>query len=153
MKTKVLTGLSLILFVLAGFATAEEHKTSAEKNREHSAKTVRQAPRGRGQSANRDQMYREMLAKRAESHRASIKELMDIKKLADEEGAVKTAAALQEMIDKKNDEFKKNMERFEMGRRQRSEKLKTREKKADDDTDKPQEDHGKHEDHDQDDDG
>lgn len=123
MKTKVLTGLCLILFVMTGFAAAASERSAGPAGiRQPAPQSARPTATPRAQG-NREQMYQEMLAKRTEEHQAAVKELEDIKKLAEEEGATKTAEALQKMIDKKNDEFKQNMDRMNRVRRGRTEQL------------------------------
>lgn len=44
------------------------------------------------------------------NHQELIGQLTEIKKMAEEEGASKTAQAIQQLIDKRNEEFKKNAE-------------------------------------------
>jgi len=92
--------------------------------------TTRQAPERRaarpGATADREAAFRDMLAGRADAHAAAMKELADLKKLAEEENATKTAAAIQAMIDKKNAEYNKSVEQFERQRRERAEQLQKR---------------------------
>lgn len=75
---------------------------------------------------NREAMVKEMMAKRADVHAKAIEELAAIKKLAEEENATKTAAAIQAMIDKKNEEYKKDAEQAERQRRERAEQVQKR---------------------------
>jgi hypothetical protein len=56
------------------------------------------------------------------NHQELIGQLTEIKKMAEEEGASRTAGALQGLIDKRNEEYRKNVEemqnrRMEMQRR------------------------------------
>jgi len=69
---------------------------------------------------------RQMLASRADIHKKAIDELEEIKKIAQEEGAVRTVEAVQKMIDKKNDEYKKGIEAFTRMQRERAEQIRQR---------------------------
>ncbi len=141
MKTKVLVTLSLILFVMAGLVKAEEKKTDAgrkdrpgmkmhEMRRDRAPKAP--DPRGRGRSGqSREQMIKDMQSRRNKVHQAALQELKDIKKLAEEEGATKTAEAIQKLIDKKDAEYKQEIQRFEQIRRQRAEMVQKRAKDRD----------------------
>lgn len=131
MKTKVLVTLSLILFVTAGLVKADAEKSQRSDldvqkiQRERASKLAESRSRGRsGQS--REEMLKEMKTKRAKAHLAAMQELKDIKKLAEEEGATKTAEAIQKLIDKKDAEYKQEIQKFEQIRKQRSEQVQKR---------------------------
>ena len=147
MKKTVLIALGLMLFVMSGFVTAAEKEGTAEDTkvrirpmpagREGQAPKVNAAAEarrdrltsrtGRGQSPTaRNEMYREMMAKQAETHRTALKELEDIKKIAEEEGATKTAEAIQALIDKKDADYKQNIEKFEKARAERAARVEQR---------------------------
>jgi hypothetical protein len=51
----------------------------------------------------------DMLSRRKREHQATIKELEDIKKIAESENATKTAEAIQKMIDTMDAEFKNQL--------------------------------------------
>lgn len=128
---KKLSTIILILLVSVIVLAASEDQAKEASTQEKPSvqdKAVRQpgqASRRRG-PVDRSQMYREMLARRAEEHQKAIAELVAIKEIAEEEGATRTVEALQKMIDKKNAEYKKNAERFEMQRRQRADQIRQR---------------------------
>lgn len=115
----------------SGNATAREQmaaqqddtsKTDAQRGR-----LQRATPAGRGMElAGREQMFRDRMAQQAEKHSAEIKQLMDIKKLAEEEKATKTAEAIQKLIDEKNAVYQKNIEQVERARRERAARLQQR---------------------------
>ncbi len=146
MKKNVLIVAGLVLFVMTGFVTAAEEEGAAEgarvrtrtvpaaREKKPPTPTAADARRerltsrgGRGQSPTaRDQMYREMLAKQGEKHREALKELEDIKKIAEEEGATKTAEAIQALIDKKDADYKQNIEKAEKARAERAERVEQR---------------------------
>lgn len=132
MKMKAWIGLILIGLALNGLAAAETESRPAPKNvRKPEVSVDRQAAaRSREVSADRQQAYREMADRRSQVHQAAIKELEDIKKIAEEEGATQTVAALQKLIDQKNEEYKKGVEQFEKVRRERAERIRERQAKA-----------------------
>lgn len=126
MRTAKLTGLILMLVVGAGIVFAEaakadkpEVKVNEQVQQEAQRRPPALNPIGRGAAMpDRQQMYRERIAKLTEAHKASLKELEDIKKIAEEEGATKTAEAIQALIDKKDAEFKEKMQQSEQRRRE-----------------------------------
>ena len=141
MKAKKLAGLILALFVISGFVFAEAEKVKkAEKMEKTEAQQLdpktRSMPR-RGSRPDRSQMLRERMEKQMKVHKAALKELEDIKKIAEEEGATKTAEALQKLIDKKDAQFKKNLQKFEKARKERALKLQERTKKDKPEIEKP----------------
>lgn len=167
MKTRVLVTLSAIVFVMAGFVTAEEAGSTAERTRirkqpfptpqktgtpaeskEPFASDVRRerltsrGSRGQSSAARNSKMYQDMLAKQGEKHRAAMKELEDIKKIAEEEDATKTVEAIQALIDKKTAEYQVSVKKFEKARKERTERLeqrlKEREAKETAKTEKPE---------------
>ena len=127
MRKRKLAGLILGIFVISGFVFAEAEK--AKESEEVKKTDVKQMnPRSRsmvprGSRPDRSQMLRERMQKQMEVHQAALKELADIKKIAEEEGATKTAEALQKLIDKKDAKFKENLQKFEKARRDRALKL------------------------------
>ncbi|MBL7215595.1 MAG: hypothetical protein ISS71_07945 [Phycisphaerae bacterium] len=131
MSVKKWTGLMLVLIAVAGFVFAEAQQE--EKSQDAAVRERMQqgtsAARERGM-AGREQMYRERMAKQAEAHRAEMQELIDIKKIAEEENAAKTAEAIQALIDKKNAEYQKGVEQVERARREQAERLQKRMEKA-----------------------
>lgn len=113
----VVTG---IVCLATGFAAAAEQPSSAPRRMPERRAAARPG------TVDREAAFRDMLSGRAQAHAEVIKELTDLKKLAEEENATKTAAAIQAMIDKKNDEYKKSVEQFERQRRERAEQLQKR---------------------------
>ena len=138
MRSKKLAGLILVLFVIGGFVFAEAEKAQKQEKPDVERLDPRTRSMGHPRSrADRSQMYRERMEKQMEMHKAALKELEDIKKLAEEEGATKTAAALQKLIDKKDARFKKNLQQFEKARRERALKLQEKTKKDKPEMEKP----------------
>jgi len=133
MSAKKLTGLMLMFLVAGGMIFAEAPK--ADKPDTKAAEKIQevqrpQLPPMRNRAmADREQMYKERIVKQNEAHKASLKELEDIKKIAEEEGATKTAEAIQKLIEKKDAEFKKNMEQFERARKERAAQIREKVKK------------------------
>lgn len=127
MKIRMMVAAVLML-ASAGLAIgAEEEKSPAQGQR---PPVKMQAPdrreMGRREMPNMEERFREMQASRANLHQKAIDELLQLKKLAEEENAPKTAAAIQAMIDKRNEEYKKNTEQVERQRRERAEQLQQR---------------------------
>jgi hypothetical protein len=123
MKLKEWAGLTLMLVILTGLVFAEtqqENRGNAESRQRMRRSTA--AARER-MTAGRERLYQQRLAQQADAHAAEIKELLDIKKLAEEENATKTAEAIQALIDKKNNEYKQQVEQVERARRERAERL------------------------------
>ncbi|MCE5186637.1 MAG: hypothetical protein LLF76_10985 [Planctomycetaceae bacterium] len=118
MKIRTMITVGMMLFV-AGLAQAAEEQTQPATPR--TPQERRQV--GRRSLADREAMLKEMQASRAQVHQKAIDELVQIKKLAEEENAPKTAAAIQAMIDKRNEEYKKSMEQMERQRREREQQL------------------------------
>ena len=143
MKVKKLTGLILAIFVTSGFVFAKTQKVEAQKEETQKTPQVqRRDPRANpvsrtGSRADRSQMMRERMQKQMEMHQAALKELEDIKKIAEEEGATKTAKALQKLIDKKDTAFKERLQQFEKARRERALRLQEKTKKGKPETEKP----------------
>ena len=133
MKTKKAIGLVLALCLVSALVMAEasdgkeagqKADVSASKQRQKGAPRV--SPNRQGDPRNRQQAYKEMLEKRRANHKKTLAGLEEIKKIAEEENATRTAEALGKMIDKKNAEFKQSMEQFEGRRRERSRQLQQR---------------------------
>jgi hypothetical protein len=121
---KKTTGLVLVVCLISALVMAETagEKKAEQKDKKADISASQRDPRTfgrRGTPADRQRMYKEMLAKRYENHKKAIEELEAIKKIAEEEKASRTVEALQKMIDKKNEEFKQRMEQFEQQRRNR----------------------------------
>ena len=130
MKMKKTIGLVLALCLVSALVMAEasdgkeagqKADVSASKQRQKGAPRV--SASRQGDPRNRQQAYKEMLEKRKANHKKTLAELEEIKKIAEEENATRTAEALGKMIDKKNAEFKQSMEQFEGRRRERSRQL------------------------------
>ena len=136
MKTKQWIGVLLMLAVAAGwvFAEANQGRSRGADIRERGRQAMGDRAR---MTESREQMYREHMAKQAEIHRAEIKELLDIKAIAEEENATKTAEAIQALIDKKNAVYQKNIEQVERARRERSEQLQKRMQQIEEQQQKP----------------
>ena len=142
MKTNRWVSLGLILFIgAAGVLWAqgqEESKKGVQVTEQKTPQAEKASPRerradpaaARGRTVNREQMYQERVARQSEMHRASLAEMEDIKKIAEEEGATRTVEAIQQLMDKKNAEFKKGIERAERARRERATQVQERMKKA-----------------------
>ena len=142
MKTNRWVSVGLILFIVtAGVLWAqaqEEGKKDTQVTEQKTTQPEKGSPRqrrtdpsaARRRTVDRQQMYQERAARQSEMHRASLKELEDIKKIAEEEGATRTVEAIQQLMDKKNAEFKKGIEQAERTRRERAAQMQERIKKA-----------------------
>lgn len=81
-----------------------------------------------------EQRFLEQISLQSKEHIELINELTEIKKLAEEEGAEKTAEAIQKLIDKRNEEHRRQVQ--EMHRRRLDlqkriqERMKTRQERA-----------------------
>lgn len=140
MRTMKMTGLIFVLLAAAGILFAQEQTAPKQdvKVKESSPEIRREQPQPRRAGAvDIEQMYRERLAKLTEEHKASLKELEDIKKLAEEEGATKTAEALQKLIAKKDAEFGEKMKKAERMRKENAAQMQEKMKKAESDAPKP----------------
>lgn len=142
---KKLITLLMIVGILFGLAFATEDGEKATEDGEKKVEKVkkqdvppvpkdlqarpgRPSPRDRQRSADPQQRYRQMLSKQAEKHGQEIAELEAIRKIAEEEQATRTVAAIQEMIVKKNAAYKKRVEEFESRLKGRSKQVKRIEK-------------------------
>lgn len=76
---------------------------------------------GRDPNAMR-QMAQDAIERRKQEHQATIKELEEIKKIAESENATKTAEAIQKMIDAKDAAFKKQLAEVEKRRAEMEER-------------------------------
>lgn len=132
---KKLAALILVVgFVISGFVFAEAEEEQSRETPQVRQNGSRTSPVGRvGMRGDRKQMMREWMEKQRTEHEAALKELKDIKKIAEEEEAVKTAEAIQKLIDKKDAEFKKKIEQMQLARQAREKKMREGMKK-----DKPQ---------------
>ena len=126
MRVKKWTGLMLMVVIAAGLVFAEAEQ--GPKRRGEGPQRVQRpaAARRAGSVQGREQMYRERMAKLAVEHQAAIRELLDIKKIAEEENAERTAEAIQTLIDRKNAEYQKSVEQLERTRQERTKKLERR---------------------------
>ncbi len=90
-----------------------------------------QDPASRGQAAGTAQeLYQNAQQRRQQQHDEAIKELEELKKLAESENATKTAAAIQKMIDKQNEEYKKQTEEADRRRAQFTELMRQRQQQG-----------------------
>ena len=129
MSVKKWTGLMLALLIVTGFVFAEAEQSESQKS-EVRERIQQATPAGRGRAGGgREEMYRQRMAQQAEMHRVEMQELLDIKKIAEEENAPKTAEAIQALIDKKNAAYQKGIEQLERARREREARLKERAKR------------------------
>jgi len=90
-----------------------------------------QDPASRGQAAGTAQdMYQNAQQRRQQQHDEAVKELEDLKKIAESENAAKTVAAIQKMIDKRNEEYKKQTEESDRRRAQFTELMRQRQQQG-----------------------
>ncbi|MBC8378759.1 MAG: hypothetical protein H8E62_06260 [Planctomycetes bacterium] len=141
MKANRWISLGLILFIgVAGVLWAEaqeEGKKDTQVTEQKTPQPEKASPRQRRTNAGaaqrraivRQKMNQEVAARQDETHRTSLKELEDIKKIAEEEGATRTVEAIQQLIEKKNTEFRKGIEQAERARRERAAQMQKRTKK------------------------
>jgi hypothetical protein len=118
MKIRMLVVTGIVCLAI-GLAAAAEQPSAPQRMPERTSLA-------RPGAVDREAAFRDMLAGRAQAHAEVMKELVDLKKLAEEENATKTAEAIQAMIDKKDGEYKKSVEQFERQRRERAEQLQKR---------------------------
>lgn len=90
---------------------------------------VRPAP-----SMSPEERYRGQMLSQQQQHEALMKELTEIKKIAEEEGAEKTVEAIQKLIDKRTGEYQQSVQamqkrRLEMQKRI-EERIKAREQRS-----------------------
>lgn len=138
MKKQGLKWIFSVLLLTCGlwvWAAEETQNTEEQKSKPAPmrAPRVRQPviPNAAGQP---DARARGRMVSEEMSHQELIKELLDIKKIADEEGATKTSEAIQKMIEKRNEEYQKNMaemlKRREQIQKQIEERMKARQQRA-----------------------
>lgn len=130
MRATQWTGLMVVLLTITGFVFAEAQQEGQSRDAAVRERLQRTAPAGRMDAAGREQMRTQAIARQTEAHRAQIQELLDIKKIAEEENATRTAEAIQKLIDKKNAEYQKNIEQVERLRRERAARLQRRSEQA-----------------------
>lgn len=114
----------MIVCMMASITIAAE--TDIKKKETPKTKYPGTQMKSRARSRNpqqRQRFYEQTLARRAETHQKAIAELAAIKTIAEEEGATRTIAAIQKLIDQKNLEYKKSTTRFEEQRRSRAEQV------------------------------
>lgn len=88
-------------------------------------------PASRGQAAGTAQeMYQNAQQRRQQQHEEAVKELEDLKKIAESENATKTVAAIQKMIDKRNEEYKKQTEEADRRRAEFTELMRQRQQQG-----------------------
>ena len=136
MKAKKIIELVLAVCLISTLAMAEsstENEVEQKRrgvgvpvSRQRQEDAPRVSPGRRGAPMDRRQAYQEMRAKRMDGHKQALAELEGIKKIAEEEGATRTAEAIQKMIDRKDAEFKQKAEQFERQRRERSKRVQQR---------------------------
>lgn len=83
------------------------------------------------------QMMQDSLERRKQEHQAIIKELEDIKKIAESENAAKTAEAIQKLIDSKEAAFKKQAEEVEKRREEMMKRMEQRRKEMGENPQRP----------------
>jgi hypothetical protein len=116
--------------MMTSFVFAEARQEGQSQDTAARQRPQRTAPAGRMDAAGREQMLKQRMVQQAEAHRAKIQELLDIKKIAEEENATKTADAIQKLIDKKNAEYQKNVDQVEQIRQERAARLQRRGEQA-----------------------
>lgn len=99
----IAVSLSLSVAALA----AEKSTNTQTPSQSQTAPAAKGKGRGMAQTP---KMLADEIAKLKQEHQAVINELEEIKKLAAEEKATKTAAAVDKLITKKNQEFQKKIE-------------------------------------------
>jgi hypothetical protein len=137
-KMKKLVALLMVAGLFIGLAIAAEDgaqetrkikkQDTVPSRRDTQARPGMPAVTARDRAAGLDsqERQRQMLASRAEIHKQAIDELEAFKMIAQEEGAVRTAEAIQKMIDKKNEEYQKSIEAFTRKQRERAEQIRQR---------------------------
>lgn len=137
MKMKAVLGIScVILMCVSVLAIAADDAAKATTTDE--AKTTVDRPqrpglqRGpalerRGEGAvNREEMYKEAMARRTEVHKKEISKLEAILKLAEKEKATETAAAIKALIAEKDKEFKDQADQAEQRRAEMQKRMQER---------------------------
>lgn len=118
-KASLCSIVILLLVTVLSFAAekgkesaAAEKKPQVRQPRRASQQTDAQTParpglgRGPMNPDERSQMYSRMTAQRGSSHQELIQELLELKKVAQEENATKTVAAIEALIESKNALYK-----------------------------------------------
>jgi uncharacterized protein HemX len=139
---KVLIGVMVV--VVVGFAAVvwaadETQATDAQKAARPATRPtmpMRDQMRGAGGGPNMQgpagmQGFETLMKQRQEEHAKAVGELEDIKKIAQSENATKTVEALQKMIDKKNEAFKKSVDENEKRQKDRMEMIQKRQAEMD----------------------
>ena len=115
MTAKKFFGLVVIACLISVLVSAEvKNEKQVEPARRAAGAT---ASRQRKVSPDREKAYQEMLVKRMTPNKQTITDLEEVKKIAEEEGAVRTIEAIQKMIEKKQAEVKELTDRFDRQRR------------------------------------
>jgi len=137
---KNLVALLVIAGLFVGLAiAAEEGVKEARKVTKQDVMPSEKAPQSRADvpaamrkgTFDPKERQQQMLAKLSDTHKQAIDELEEIKKIAQEEGATRTVEALQKMIDKKNDEYKKRIGDFTRMQHERAKQIRDRMEKSD----------------------
>ncbi len=139
---KVIIGAAMAVVLTCAVVVWAADETGATKEQVQKESQLQQAPnkapglptreqmRGRGPVmpglGGQQQAYEEFMKKREEEHKKGIAELEEIRKIAESEKATKTVEALQKMIDKKNADFKKNVEEAEKKRAEMQQRIEQR---------------------------
>lgn len=124
MKIRMMLAVGLMLSI-TGLIMAAEAEESSTEGRPARMQAPTRAVRPT-ETPNLEERFNEQRASQANAHQQAINELAAIKKLAEGENATKTAAAIQAMIDKKNEEFKKTTEQLDRQRQERVQQLQQR---------------------------
>ena len=101
---------------------------------------LRRGPEGRERpvpSKSREELYRERMLSQGMTHKELIEELVEIKKIADEEGASKTAEAIQKLIDKREQQYKQRTEEMQKRRLEMQKRIQERMKEREQRTSRP----------------
>lgn len=138
----------LVLFLVVGlWVYAAEPESASGNEKDVSAQTAadlvkagqktaatesslrEKSPAGRirrGASASPENAFEARISSRIKVHLELIGELTEIKKIAEEEGAEKTTKAIQDLIDKRNQEHQKSMQELQERRIQMKKRIEER---------------------------
>jgi hypothetical protein len=132
---KKVLGAMVVVLLFAAVVWAADEGTKPATDAQKAARPARPAmPREqmRGAGPNMQgpggmqQGFETMMKQRQEEQKKAVGELEEIKKIAESEKATKTVEALQKMIDKKNEDFKKSMDEIEKRQKERMEMIQKR---------------------------
>jgi hypothetical protein len=133
MKKAMITGMLVAIMALSASLWAADDASQAKSGDEQKQvmpekpRSAQMRERGMMGRGGRDpnamqQMVQDGIERRKQEHQATIKELEEIKKIAESEKATKTAEAIQKMIDAKDAAFKKQVAEVEKRRAEMMEK-------------------------------